>query len=78
MAASMTSAAGQAAYRRLASPETVDRLMVGVCGAIWLVLLAVIVVATVALVDLGQWRSRRGGGGRLLVAALQHHRRVRL
>jgi len=32
----------------------VDRLMVGVCGAIWLVLLAVSVIATVALVQLGR------------------------
>ena len=36
------------------SPETVDRLLVGVCGAIWLVLLAVTVTASVALVDLGR------------------------
>lgn len=41
------------------SPETVDRVMVGVCGAIWLVLLAVTVIATVALVHLG----RSGDGG---------------
>jgi len=41
------------------SPETVDRLMVGVCGAIWLVLLAVSVIATVALVQLG--RGNVGG-----------------
>jgi hypothetical protein len=34
------------------SPETVDRMMVGVCGAIWLVLLAVSVFATVAMVRL--------------------------
>ena len=39
-------------------PETVDRLMVGVCGAIWLVWLVVFVIATVACVNLG-----RGGGG---------------
>lgn len=39
------------------SPETVDRLMVGVCGAIWLVWLAAASIATVALVQLG-----RGGG----------------
>lgn len=38
-------------------PETVDRLMVGVCGAIWLVWLVVFVIATVACVNLG-----RGGG----------------
>jgi len=36
------------------SPETVDRVLVGVCGAIWLVLLAVTVIAIVALVDLGR------------------------
>lgn len=41
------------------SPETVDRLMMGVCGAIWLVLLAVSVIATVALVQLG--RGHVGG-----------------
>lgn len=40
-------------------PETVDRLMVGVCGAIWLVWLVVFVIATVACVNLG----RAGGGG---------------
>ena len=36
------------------SPETVDRLLVGVCGAIWLVLLAVAVIAIVALVDMSR------------------------
>lgn len=35
------------------SPETVDRILVGVCGAIWLVLLAAGVIVTVALVRLG-------------------------
>lgn len=44
------------------SPETVDRLMVGVCGAIWLVLLAASVFATVALVRLGTGHA--GGGER--------------
>ena len=34
-------------------PETVDRLMVGVCGAIWLVWLVVAVISTVALINLG-------------------------
>lgn len=43
------------------SPETVDRLMVGVCGAIWLVLLAVSSIATVALVQLGSGRRAAGG-----------------
>ena len=41
------------------SPETVDRILVGVCGAIWLVLLAVTGIATVALVGMG--RGHRGG-----------------
>ena len=40
------------------SPETTDRLMVGVCGAIWLVLLAVSSIATVALVQLGRGQER--------------------
>jgi hypothetical protein len=47
-----TAAAGQTR-----SPEAVDRAMVAVCGAIWLVMLAVSVVATVALVQLGQGRD---------------------
>ena len=38
-------------------PETVDRLMAGVCGAIWLVWLVVAVIATVALVNLGRGRD---------------------
>lgn len=40
------------------SPEGVDRLMVGACAAIWLVLLVVSVIAVVALVNLG--RGHRG------------------
>ncbi len=44
------------------SPDTVDRLLVGVCGAIWLVLLAVIVTAIVALVDLGRGHVVGGDG----------------
>jgi hypothetical protein len=44
------------------SPETVDRLLVGVCGAIWLVLLAVAVTAIVALVDLGRGHTLGGEG----------------
>ena len=44
------------------SPETVDRLLVGVCGAIWLVLLAVTVTAIVALVDLGRGHVIDGDG----------------
>lgn len=44
------------------SPETVDRLLVGVCGAIWLVLLAMVVTAIVALVDLGRGHVVGGDG----------------
>ena len=39
------------------SPESIDRFMVAACGAIWLVLLAMSVVATVALVQLGRGRD---------------------
>ena len=39
------------------SPESIDRFMVAVCGAIWLLLLAMSVVATVALVQLGRGRD---------------------
>lgn len=44
------------------SPETVDRIMVGVCGAVWLVLLAAVVFATVGLVRLGSGHSGGGEG----------------
>lgn len=46
------------------SPETVDRLLVGVCGAIWLVLLAVSVIAIVALVDMSRGHTTGGDGSR--------------
>ncbi|MCH9721159.1 MAG: DUF2561 family protein [Actinomycetia bacterium] len=39
------------------SPETVDRILVGVCGAIWLVLLTTTVFAAVALVRLGSGQA---------------------
>ncbi|BBX08537.1 hypothetical protein MAIC_33400 [Mycolicibacterium aichiense] len=39
-----------------------DRLLVGVCGAIWLVLLAVTVIAIVALVDMSRGHSANAGG----------------
>ncbi len=42
------------------SAETVDRIMVGVCGATWLVLLAATVIATVALVRLGTGQAGAG------------------
>jgi hypothetical protein len=44
------------------APETVDRLLVGVCGAIWLVLLAVTVIAIVALVDMSRGHAASTGG----------------
>jgi len=56
----MSSAEPQKVVSEARSPETVDRLMVGICGAIWLVLLAVSVIAAVALVQLG--RGHAGGG----------------
>lgn len=43
-------------------PETVDRLMVGVCGAIWLVWLVVAVISTVALINLGRGGVDAGEG----------------
>lgn len=42
------------------SPETADRILLGVCGAIWLVLLAVSAVAIVALVRLASGHSSGG------------------
>lgn len=44
------------------SPETVDRILVGACGAIWLMLLAVSVVATVAMVRLASGNPSGGEG----------------
>lgn len=46
------------------SPETVDRVLVGVCGAIWLVLLAVSVIAIVALVDMSRGHTSGGDGSK--------------
>ncbi|OCB26662.1 hypothetical protein A5674_19295 [Mycobacterium malmoense] len=47
------------AYRRVAgddtiSPDVVDRVLIGACAAVWLVLLGVSVAAAVALADLGR------------------------
>ena len=45
------------AYRRgpdTIPPEVIDRILVGACAAIWLVLLGVSVAAAVALADLGR------------------------
>ena len=51
-----------AAAGQTRSPEAVDRAMVAVCGAIWLVMLAMSVVAAVALVQLGRGRDADPGG----------------
>ncbi|BBZ43598.1 DUF2561 family protein [Mycobacterium parmense] len=53
------------AYRRgpdTVPPEVVDRILVGACAAIWLVLLGVSVAAAVALVDLGSGFHKAAGG----------------
>jgi hypothetical protein len=42
------------AVRGAASPVVVDRILMGVCAAVWLLLLGVSVAAIVALVDLGR------------------------
>jgi hypothetical protein len=52
------------AYRRGADtipPEVIDRILVGACAAIWLVLLGVSVAAAVALADLGRGFHRMAG-----------------
>ena len=53
---------GSAPAQDARSPETVDRLLVGGSGAIWLVLLAVGVTAIVALIDLGRGHTLGGDG----------------
>jgi hypothetical protein len=46
------------AYRRgpdpVVNPDIIDRVMIGVCAAIWLILIGVSVAAAVALTDLGR------------------------
>jgi hypothetical protein len=45
------------AYRRgsdTVAPDVIDRIMVGACAVVWLILIGVSVAATVALADLGQ------------------------
>lgn len=45
------------AYRRgddTISPDVIDRILIGACAAVWLVLLGVSVAAAVALADLGR------------------------
>ena len=39
-------------------PETVDRILVGACGAIWLALIAISVIELLALIDLGRGQHR--------------------
>ncbi|OMC11058.1 DUF2561 family protein [Mycobacterium sp. SP-6446] len=54
------------AYRRGSDtipPEVIDRILIGACAAIWLVLLGVSVAAAVALSDLGRGFHRTAGGG---------------
>ncbi|HUH72642.1 MAG TPA: DUF2561 family protein [Mycobacterium sp.] len=52
------------AYRRGSDtipPDVIDRILVGACAAIWLVLLGVSVAAAVALADLGRGFHRMAG-----------------
>ncbi|OBJ57994.1 DUF2561 family protein [Mycobacterium sp. 1423905.2] len=53
-------------YRRgpdpVVPPDLIDRIMIGVCAAIWLVLVGVGVAAIVALADLGQGFHKASGG----------------
>lgn len=52
------------AYRRGSDtipPDVIDRILVGACAAIWLVLLGVSVAAVVALADLGRGFHRTAG-----------------
>lgn len=54
---------GDAADRRawpVVSPARTDRILVGLCAAVWLALLGMAVAATVALVDLGRGFHRTG------------------
>jgi hypothetical protein len=52
------------AYRRgsdTVPPDVIDRIMVGTCAAVWLVLLGVSVAAAVALADLGRGFHKTAG-----------------
>ena len=42
-------------------PDVVDRIFVGACAAVWLVLIGVSVAATVALANLGQGYHKSAG-----------------
>lgn len=53
-----------AAYRRgsdTVPPDVIDRILVGACAAVWLVLLGVSVAAAVALADLGRGFHKTAG-----------------
>jgi hypothetical protein len=53
------------AYRRGSDtipPDVIDRLLLGACAAVWLVLLGVSVAAAVALADLGRGFHKTAGG----------------
>jgi hypothetical protein len=53
------------AYRRgsdTVPPDVIDRILLGACAAVWLVLLGVSVAAAVALVDLGRGYHKTAGG----------------
>ncbi|OSC41808.1 DUF2561 family protein [Mycobacterium decipiens] len=52
------------AYRRgpdSVAPDVIDRILVGACAAVWLVLIGVSVAAAVALVDLGRGFHKMAG-----------------
>jgi Protein of unknown function (DUF2561) len=56
---------GYSAYRRGSDtipPDVIDRILVGACALVWLVLLGVSVAATVALVDLGRGYHKTASG----------------
>ncbi|HTY35147.1 DUF2561 family protein [Mycobacterium sp.] len=53
------------AYRRgsdTIAPDVIDRLLIGACAAVWLVLLGVSVAAAVALANLGRGFHKTAGG----------------
>ena len=68
------------AYRRGSDtipPDVIDRILIGACAAIWLVLLGVSVAAAVALADLGSGLSQAAGSSAHHMGAVRRHRRLR-
>jgi len=56
--------AGRDSYRRgsdTVPPDVIDRLLIGACAAVWLVVLGVSVAAAVALTDLGRGFHKMAG-----------------